>query len=53
LTRVQSRRSTPKTLNVLMMKSINSIQLKNKISLENLNVTKIKKKKKLKARRPT
>jgi len=43
-----------------MMKSINSIQLKNKIPLENLNVTKTKikkkkkkKKKKLKARRPT
>jgi len=28
------------------MKSINSIQLKNKIPLENLNVTKTKKKKK-------
>jgi len=33
-----------------MMKSINSIQLKNKIPLENLNVTKTKKKKKTKSK---
>ena len=32
------------------MKSINSIQLKNKIPLENLNVTKTKKKKKTKSK---